>query len=125
MRVDQPNRLPAEPGMRSPGGHAAIRAGVLLATALLTACAMPESDVTIRHFASTAFHDGTPFHIFVFDPDKPRSLNDRIRIARNEIQADPDCTWVATPTDVIAEATARQGTPWSDTLLAAPVRCTT
>ncbi len=95
----------------------------LLALAALTACAMPDRDPSVRHFASTAFHDGAPFHIFVFDPDEPRSLNERIRIARNQIRAEPDCQWVETPTDVIAEATERQGTPWSDTLLAAPVRC--
>jgi hypothetical protein len=84
---------------------------------------MPDPDVTVRHSPSTVFHEGTRFHVFVVDPPEPRSLNDRIRLARVDIEADPDCRWVGVPAVVIADATARQGDRWADTMLAAPVDC--
>jgi hypothetical protein len=92
---------------------------------LLTACSTPSDTVTVRHFPSTAFEDGARYHLFVFDPDEPRPLAERIRIARNQIRAEPGCQWVDVPEVVIAEATARQGEPWADTLLAAPLDCAT
>lgn len=96
----------------------------LLAAITLTACApMPTPEVSVRHTPSTVFYDGTRFHLFTFDPSEARSLNDRIRLARNEINADPDCRWRNVPTSVIEEATKRQGDLWEDRLLAAPVEC--
>jgi hypothetical protein len=95
-----------------------------LTLTLLAACAAPpDRDVSVRHFPSTAFHDGTRFHVFVFDPDEPRSLNTRIRLARGQINAEPGCRWREVPTSVIEDATRRQGDQWADRLLAAPVDC--
>ncbi len=93
---------------------------------LLTACASVDpAPVTVRHFPSTAFHEGARFHLFTFDPRIPRDLNARIALARSEIRSDPNCTWADAPTDVIREATERQGGSFTDTLLAAPVFCNT
>lgn len=96
---------------------------ILLAALALSACTAP-TDVQVRHFGSTQFYDQARFHLFTFAPDEPRSLNARIRLAKAEIARDPDCRWAGAPKDVIAEATARQGTPFQDTTLAAPVICT-
>lgn len=111
-------------GGRTPGAFGAIRAGAALVLLLaLTACAVQtDPSVTVRHFPSTAFHEGTRLHVFVFDP---RPLAERIRLARNQIEAEPGCRWKAVPTGVIEEATQRQGERWAGTLLAAPVECAT
>lgn len=95
-----------------------------LTLALLAACAAPpEPAVSVRHFPSTVFHDGTRFHVFVFDPDQPRPLADRIRLARGRINAEPGCRWREVPASVIEDATRRQGAAWSDRLLAVPLDC--
>lgn len=112
-------------GRRSPGAFGAVRAVTLLTvTAALTACSLPSENVAVRHFPSTAFHEGERLHLFVFDPETPRPLSERIRLARNQIAAEPGCRWVSVPERVIAEATARQGEHWAGRLLAAPVACT-
>jgi ABC-type uncharacterized transport system auxiliary subunit len=116
------------PAKRGGSRPAAARATpcVLCATLLLTACASVDpAPVTVRHFPSTAFHEGARFHLFTFDPRIPRDLNARIALARSEIRSDPNCTWADAPTDVIREATERQGGSFTDTLLAAPVFCNT
>ena len=85
---------------------------------------MPDPDVAVRHFGSTQYWNDAQFRVFTFDPRQAPSLDDRIRLARAEIAEDPDCTWAGAPKSVIAEATARQGAAFEDSLLAAPVRCT-
>ncbi len=136
MRAITPGSLPdghrerLEPGLTATGVRAcsavAMKAAPLVAIALLTACSnLTEPQVSVRHYPSTAFHEGTRFHVFVFDPNTPRPLDERIRIARAEIAGDPDCRWKDVPAVVIAEATARQGEAWADTLLAAPLECST
>ncbi len=110
----------------SPIPGAPARRG-LVATAglvLLSACAAPMSDVRVRHFGSTDLWEGAEMRLFTFDPREPRTLDQRIRLARAEIARDPDCRWADAPTEVIAEATARQGDAFADTLLAAPIICT-
>lgn len=86
---------------------------------------MPDTSVAVRHFGSTAYHDGQQLRVFVFDPAEPRSLDERIRLARAEIARDPACRWGDAPRAVIEDATRRQGADYADTLLAAPVICET
>ena len=108
---------------RGRAGERARRATLVIALAALSACATP-SDIQVRHYGSPQFYEQARFHLFTFNPDEPRSLDARIRLARAEIARDPDCRWAGAPKDVIAEATARQGTPFQNTTLAAPVICT-
>lgn len=86
---------------------------------------MPDPDVTVRHFGSTAYRDGQQLRVFVFDPAAERSLDERIRLARAEIARDPACRWGDASRDVIEAATRRQGETYAGTLLAAPVICDT
>lgn len=63
-------------------------------------------------------------HLFLFEPAEPRPLDERIRLARNEIANDPDCVWLDAPRGLIAAETERQGKAWAETYLVAPLRCT-
>ncbi|MDU8944614.1 hypothetical protein [Ovoidimarina sediminis] len=90
---------------------------------IVSACAPMPGDVAVRHFGSTQFHEGARFHLFTFDPREPRTLDQRIRLAKAEIARDPDCRWANAPRAVIEEATRKQGAQYADTLLAAPVIC--
>ena len=95
---------------------------------LLAACAtQPEPDVSVRHVSSTQTYgtDGARLHLFVFDPNEPRSLADRKRIARAAIDSDPACAWVEAPDAFLATETAKQGARYAETLLVAPLRCRT
>ena len=90
----------------------------------LAACATPPADpaVTVRHFESTeTAGNGARWHIFLFDPSKPRSLDQRIALARADL--DPGCDWVGAPRPEIARRTAEQGARYTDTVLAAPLIC--
>ena len=97
--------------------------------AALTACAAPSVDpsVTARHVSSNEVYGSgdARMHLFVFDPNAPRSLEARKEIAQRTIALDPSCVWVDAPDDVLIAATARQGEQYRDTLLVAPLRCRT
>ena len=89
----------------------------------LASCGVP-SGVEVRHVASTRpAETGGLWHLFLFDPAEPRSLDDRIRLARAEIARDRDCRWADAPRAAIEAETMAQGGARADTLLAAPVRC--
>ena len=94
---------------------------------MLTACGAPTADLgaTARHVPSnTAYgQDGARLHLFVFDPNEPRSLADRKAIARRMVALDPGCAWVEAPDDFLASETAKQGARYADTMLVAPLRC--
>ncbi len=93
----------------------------------LSACAAPMSDplATARHVPSNEPYgsDGARMHLFVFDPNEPRSLADRKAIAQRAIALEPGCVWVDAPDDVLLTATRAQGTQYAETLLVAPLRC--
>lgn len=94
---------------------------------LLAACGAPATEplTTARHVPSNDAYgeDGARFHLFIFDPARPRSLADRKAIARRQIALEPRCAWVDAPDDVLIAATAKQGARYEDTLLVAPLRC--
>ena len=95
----------------------------LLPALAISACAMPD-DVEVRHLASTkAAEAGGVWHLFLFEPEEPRPLDTRIRLARSEISRDPACGWVAADRDAIAAETRRQGPAFADRVLAAPLLC--
>ncbi|MDT0681729.1 hypothetical protein RM543_03450 [Roseicyclus sp. F158] len=100
-------------------------AALIAALPLLAACAAPPgADVSVRHFASTeTAGNGARWHLFVFDPEEARSLDDRIAIARRSIGRERGCDWVGASRAEIEAQTAKQGQTYSRTLLAAPVRC--
>ncbi|MBT8460045.1 MAG: hypothetical protein HKP37_08020 [Boseongicola sp.] len=104
-----------------------IRITGALALAALAGCAAPVADITAtaRHVASNVAYgnDGARMHLFIFDPNVPRSLADRKAIARRTIALDPGCAWVVAPDDVLIEATKTQGARFTDTMLVAPLRC--
>ncbi len=99
----------------------------VLASMTLVACGVPstEPNATARHVSSNETYgdNGARMHLFVFDPNEPRSLSARKDIARRTIAFDPTCAWIEAPDDVLIEATARQGTRYTDTMLVAPVWC--
>lgn len=89
----------------------------------LAACGVPvDRGVTVRHLASTeTAGNGARWHIFLFEPTEPRSLEQRIALARANL--DPGCDWVGAPRPEIARRTAEQGARYTDTVLAAPLIC--
>lgn len=89
----------------------------------LTACGVPlDQSGAVRHFASTeSAGNGARWHIFLFDPSEPRSLDQRIALARANLG--PGCDWVGAPRPEIARRTAEQGARYTDTVLAAPLLC--
>lgn len=93
----------------------------------LAACGAPVSEplATARHVASNDVYGsgGARMHLFIFDPNAPRSLDTRKDIARRTVALDPKCVWVDAPDEVLIEATRQQGERYSDTLLVAPLRC--
>lgn len=93
----------------------------------LAACGAPVGDlgVSVRHVASNDVYgnDGARFHLFIFDPSEPRSLEDRKAIAKRKITLEPRCSWVDAPDEVLIEATRAQGARYVDTVLVAPLRC--
>ena len=97
----------------------------LLLLPLLAACAAPvPSGVTVRHTESTeTAGNGARWHLFLFDPREPRSLDARIALARANLK--PGCRWVDRPRSEIEAQTASQGARFADTLLAAPLICRT
>ncbi len=102
-----------------------IRKTALAALALLSACAMPvEQGVQVRHVASTeTAGNGARWHLFLFDPSRPRDLDARIALARDAIRDDPACRWIGAPRDEIAAQTKAQGARYTETVLAAPLIC--
>ena len=58
----------------------------LLWVLALAACAPLSPDISVRHFGSTQFHEGARFHLFTFDPREPRTLDQRIRLAKADPQ---------------------------------------
>ena len=106
-----------------------LQRGAYAATAMvaLAACAAPmqEPSATARHVPSNEAYGtgGARMHLFVFDPNEPRTLAARKDIASRTIASDPACDWVGAPDDVLIAATAEQGARYADTLLVAPVRC--
>lgn len=104
---------------RRPLFRLAAAAGVLA----LAACGVPvERGVTVRHFASTeTAGNGARWHIFLFAPPEPHSLDQRIALARANLG--PGCDWMGAPQAEIARRTAAQGARYTDTVLAAPLIC--
>jgi len=104
-----------------------ITATALFGTLSLAGCAATVADITAtaRHVPSNVIYgdDGARMHLFVFDPNEPRSLNDRKSIARRTIVLEPSCAWVDAPDAVLVDATATQGARFTDTMLVAPLRC--
>lgn len=99
----------------------------ILALLAVTACGAPVSEplATARHVPSNEVYgsDGARMHLFIFDPNEPRSLAARKAIARRTIALEPGCAWVDAPDEVLADATRRQGERYAETLLVAPLRC--
>lgn len=93
----------------------------------LAACGVPVTEplATARHVPSNEVYgsDGARMHLFIFDPDEPRSLAARKDIAQRTIALEPGCAWVDAPDNVLIDATARQGDRFTETLLVAPLRC--
>ena len=93
----------------------------------LAACSAPVADLTAtaRHVPSNVAYgqDGARMHLFIFDPNEPRSLEDRKAIAQRMITLEPACAWVPAPDDVLVTATATQGAQFTETMLVAPLRC--
>ena len=89
----------------------------------LAACGVPvERGVTVRHLESTdTAGNGARWHIFLFNPSEPRSLDQRIALARANLN--PGCDWVGAPRAEIAHRTAEQGARYTDMVLAAPLIC--
>ncbi len=98
---------------------------VLALLPLLAACAAPvPSDVTVRHVSSTeTAGNGVRWHLFLFDPSEPRPLDTRIALARRMVAREGRCRWVERPRSEIESRTADQGAAYADTLLAAPLVC--
>ena len=94
----------------------------------LAACGVPSGDpsATARHVPSNEVYgrDGARMHLFIFDPNVPRSLAERKAIARRVIAEESGCAWVDAPDAVLIEATARQGERYTNTMLVVPLRCT-
>ena len=103
----------------------AVWAGAL-ALMSLTACAeLPgREEAIVRHFPSNEGYEDGRLHIFVFQPQAKRSLDDRIRIARRSVARERGCRWIDAPERVIAAETARQSALYADMVLVAPLRCT-
>ena len=103
------------------------RISCAIALTALAGCAAPVADITstARHVPSNVAYgnDGARMHLFVFNPNEPRSLADRKEIARRTIALEPGCAWVDAPDDVMSEATRSQGSRYTDTILVAPLRC--
>ena len=101
--------------------------GLMLVLAL-AACGVPADDpqATARHVPSNEPYgrDGARMHLFIFDPNVPRDLDERKAIARRTIAGDPGCSWVDAPDTVLIDATRRQGARYTETMLVAPLRCT-
>lgn len=107
------------------GGRLRVGLGAALLVSL-AACAGPTlpPDVTVRHSASTeTAGNGARWHLFLFDPRVPRSMDERIRLARAKVATERDCRWVDRPRAEIEDRTRQQGTAYADTLLAAPLIC--
>ncbi|MBM9594804.1 hypothetical protein [Roseitranquillus sediminis] len=101
-------------------------APLALAAALaLSACApMMRDDTSVRAFRSNEVYGGDALlYLFVFNPERPRALSERKRLARAHVRGMPGCSWVDAPDDVLASETAQQGARYTETLLVAPVRC--
>lgn len=82
----------------------------------------PERGVTVRHVESTvSAGDGARWHLFLFDPAQPRSLDGRIALARRNVQS--GCRWVGAPKSELIAQTEAQGARYADTVLAAPLIC--
>ena len=110
---------PSRGGFLRPWASAAFLATV-------AACGAPDlpPDVTVRHSASTeTAGGGARWHLFLFDPRIPRSLDERIALARAQVATERDCRWVDRPRSQIEERTRQQGAAYADTLLAAPLIC--
>lgn len=92
---------------------------------LVTACAMPpRDDTTVRAVRSNqAYGEGTLLWLFVFNPERPRPLDERIRLARAHAGGMQGCRWVGAPDEVLDAETAKQGARYTETLLVAPLRC--
>lgn len=91
---------------------------------LAAGCAAPDAGVSVRHVGSNMpYGDDGRLHLFVFDPNTPRPLSDRKRIARRAIRSDPACAWIEAPDAFLASETAKQGARYADTMLVAPLRC--
>jgi hypothetical protein len=107
-------------------GHR-VTTATLLGALTLAGCAAPLADITesARHVPSNVVYgdDGARMHLFIFDPNEPRSLFDRKAIARRTIALEPSCAWVDAPDAVLVEATATQGDRFTETMLVAPLRC--
>ncbi|MGR3756932.1 MAG: hypothetical protein ACU0AT_06860 [Tranquillimonas sp.] len=106
----------------------ALRRLAPLLLPLLAACAAPQVNVpgapAVRHAESTRpYPGGGRWHLFFFQPQQARSLDDRIALARAAIAREPGCRWIDAPRDELAERTLDQGTRYADTVLAAPLRC--
>lgn len=105
----------------------ALRISRAIGLLVLAGCAAPvvEPAATARHVPSNVAYgnDGARMHLFVFNPNEPRSLADRKAIARRTIALEPGCAWVDAPDDVLIEATRSQGARFTDTMLVAPLRC--
>ncbi|QFU07839.1 hypothetical protein PARPLA_02127 [Rhodobacteraceae bacterium THAF1] len=99
----------------------------LLLLPFLAACVapvVPQQNVSVRHTASTeTAGNGARWHLFLFDPREPRSLEARIALAKANLQ--PGCRWANRPRAEIEAQTASQGARFADTLLAAPLICRT
>ncbi|RVT82748.1 hypothetical protein DXV76_16060 [Rhodobacteraceae bacterium CCMM004] len=115
------------------GGAPKRRLPLLLAATLpLLAACMPMTPKVnapgapqVRYFASTeSAGDGARWHIFLYDPAVPRSLDERIDLARAAVAQDRGCRWVGADRDALAERTRAQGARYGETVLAAPLRCT-
>lgn len=79
---------------------------------------------SVRHVQSTeSFGNGARWHLFLFDPSVPRGLDERLALARAAIEAEPGCRWVEAPRALIEEQTLAQGARYTQTILAAPLRC--
>ena len=110
---------PAPAGWLRPWAGAALLAS-------LAACAGPSlpPDVSVRHTASTeTAGNGARWHLFLFDPRVPRSLDERINLAKAQVATERDCRWADRPRSQIEEQTRQQGAAYADTLLAAPLIC--
>ena len=98
-----------------------------LAALALAACASATTEplTTARHVPSNVPYgnDGARLHLFIFDPNEPRSLTDRKAIARRQIALEPGCAWVDAPDATLIEETRKQGERFTDTMLVAPLRC--
>lgn len=99
----------------------------ILAALSLTACGAPVADITAkaRHVPSNVAYgtDGARMHLFIFDPNEPRTLADRKLIAQRTIALEPGCAWVDAPDSVLVDETEKQGERFVDTMLVAPLRC--